>query len=209
VPASGSGETADQRALLARFPQYQAQLSILFQCHDLLATPPAPPQMPNVGDMLGDFYLAAELGRGAQGRGFIATQLALSERPMVLKVAGREDASISPWRACSTPTSCALFGARRHRAKPARVVHALFRRRQPRHDSDGPVLHSFQQARGARHSRADRSFSSGTIWSKCGREARPGISWRGAAMWRRLAGSALAWRTPWNMRTSASCCIWI
>jgi tetratricopeptide (TPR) repeat protein len=84
------GRTVDHQALLARFPQYQAQLQILLQCHEMLEPAAAPPQMPEVGEVLGDFYLAAELGRGALGRVFLATQPALADRPLVLKVAPRD-----------------------------------------------------------------------------------------------------------------------
>src|SRR5262249_46330432 len=41
---------------------------------------------PQVGDTLGEFTLLAELGRGAQGRVFLAKQPALADRPVVLKL---------------------------------------------------------------------------------------------------------------------------
>ena len=42
---------------------------------------------PEVGDALGDFRLLAELGRGALGRVYLATQPHLADRPVVLKAA--------------------------------------------------------------------------------------------------------------------------
>jgi serine/threonine protein kinase/Tfp pilus assembly protein PilF len=51
---------------------------------DLL--PANAPQFPTIGETLGDFRLLAELGRGAQGRVFLAAQLSLADRPVVLKL---------------------------------------------------------------------------------------------------------------------------
>jgi tetratricopeptide (TPR) repeat protein len=48
--------------------------------------PIASVEFPEVGDALGDFDLILELGRGASGRTFLASQLALADRPVVLKV---------------------------------------------------------------------------------------------------------------------------
>jgi tetratricopeptide (TPR) repeat protein len=42
-----------------------------------------------VGENLGDFHLFLELGRGSQGRVFLASQAALADRSVVLKVTGR------------------------------------------------------------------------------------------------------------------------
>src|SRR4029077_18308611 len=41
---------------------------------------------PEVGAPLGPFQLRAELGRGASGRTYLATEPALADRPVVLKV---------------------------------------------------------------------------------------------------------------------------
>jgi serine/threonine protein kinase len=50
-----------------------------------------PPQFPEIGESAGDFVLLAELGRGRQGRVFLATQPTLADRLVVLKVTPRHD----------------------------------------------------------------------------------------------------------------------
>jgi serine/threonine protein kinase/tetratricopeptide (TPR) repeat protein len=79
--------TAD---VLERFPEWRAQLQVLLDCHELLEQPPPAFQLPNAGASLGDFQLLAELGRGARGRVFLATQPSLAGRPVVVKVTPRE-----------------------------------------------------------------------------------------------------------------------
>jgi serine/threonine protein kinase/tetratricopeptide (TPR) repeat protein len=72
--------------VLHRFPQWRPQLEVLFDCQRLLGPGRAAPQFPAVGESLGDFVLLAELGGGAQGLVFLASQLSLGDRPVVLKV---------------------------------------------------------------------------------------------------------------------------
>ncbi len=72
--------------VLARFPQWRPQLEVLFDCQRLLGPSRPAPQFPEAGESLGDFLLLAELGRGAHGRVFLASQLSLGDRPVVLKV---------------------------------------------------------------------------------------------------------------------------
>ncbi|HMC89477.1 MAG TPA: protein kinase, partial [Gemmataceae bacterium] len=68
-----------------RFPQWRSQLQALLDCHRLLQ-PAAAASFPEVGESVGEFRLLAELGRGARGRVFLATQPALADRPVVLKI---------------------------------------------------------------------------------------------------------------------------
>jgi serine/threonine protein kinase/tetratricopeptide (TPR) repeat protein len=72
--------------VLLRFPQWRPQLEVLFECQRLLGPRRALPQFPAPGDSLGDFQLLAELGRGAQGRAYLASQNSLGDRPVVLKL---------------------------------------------------------------------------------------------------------------------------
>src|SRR5262245_33382221 len=83
------GEAAASGEVLARFPQWADQIRVLLDCHRALEGAPAGPAFPAAGEELGDFRLVAELGRGAQGRVFLATQPALADRPVVLKLAPR------------------------------------------------------------------------------------------------------------------------
>src|SRR5262249_10247954 len=46
----------------------------------------AVPLWPALGADLGEFRLLAEIGRGSQGRVFLATQAGLADRPVVLKI---------------------------------------------------------------------------------------------------------------------------
>jgi eukaryotic-like serine/threonine-protein kinase len=85
------GEEVAAEELLGRFPHWADELAVLLDCHRLVRTRLAPPQFPEVGETLGDFRLLAELGRGRQGRVFLATQPTLADRPVVLKVTPRQD----------------------------------------------------------------------------------------------------------------------
>ncbi|HZY90154.1 MAG TPA: serine/threonine-protein kinase, partial [Gemmataceae bacterium] len=90
------GEEVSAAALLRRFPQWHRELEAMLGCHRLLAGPAA--ALPEVGEVLGDFRLLAELGRGAHGRVFLAAQAALAGRPVVLKLSpleGREHLSLA------------------------------------------------------------------------------------------------------------------
>jgi eukaryotic-like serine/threonine-protein kinase len=72
--------------LARRFPQWADELAVLLDCHRLMQTRQSPPAFPGVGESLGDFRIVAELGRGGHGRVFLASQPALADRPVVLKV---------------------------------------------------------------------------------------------------------------------------
>jgi serine/threonine protein kinase/tetratricopeptide (TPR) repeat protein len=93
-----AGEELPGEAFLRRFPRWRRQVQALLDCHQLLSTQLGPPRFPAAGETLGDFRLLAELGRGAHGRVFLATQPALADRPVVLKLApaaGQEHLSLS------------------------------------------------------------------------------------------------------------------
>ncbi len=80
------GEANASGEVLRRFPHWAAQLRVLLDCHRALEEGRAGPEFPAAGERLGDFALVAELGRGSQGRVFLATQPALAGRPVVLKL---------------------------------------------------------------------------------------------------------------------------
>lgn len=87
-----AGEEAVTAEIFRRFPQWRAQLGLLLDCNRVLRTPPHI-DFPKVGEELGDFRLLVEIGRGAMGRTFLASQHSLADRPIVLKITslGREE----------------------------------------------------------------------------------------------------------------------
>jgi tetratricopeptide (TPR) repeat protein len=81
-----AGEEGAEERVLGRFPQWRAQLEMLLECHRILDPERTAPRFPQAGEAFGDCRLLAELGRGAQGRVFLAVQPALADRPVVLKL---------------------------------------------------------------------------------------------------------------------------
>jgi eukaryotic-like serine/threonine-protein kinase len=83
------GEEPDPAEILRRFPQWDKQLAVLLECHRLLkedtqeVVAPAPVALP------ADHVMVAELGRGAQGKVYLARQRGLADRLVVLKVTPR------------------------------------------------------------------------------------------------------------------------
>jgi serine/threonine protein kinase len=77
--------------VLGRFPHLDAELKLILECHRLMERTAPAPIFPEVGEMMGGFHLVAELGRGARGRVFLATQPALADRPIVLKLSPMGD----------------------------------------------------------------------------------------------------------------------
>jgi serine/threonine protein kinase len=81
----------DINDLLARFPRWRPQLEVLLQLDVLLDLDPLAdvPAWPGAGEEFAGFRLVADLGRGAQGRVFLATESGLADRPVVLKLTPR------------------------------------------------------------------------------------------------------------------------
>jgi tetratricopeptide (TPR) repeat protein len=93
------GEPVDQDALLNRFPDWGERVRVLIDCHRLIAPDAAVrPSILQPGETLAGCTVLAELGRGADGRVYLATQPALADRPVVLKIGspdGREHLSLA------------------------------------------------------------------------------------------------------------------
>ncbi len=83
------GERVEQTELFGRFPQWREQLAVVLDCHRLLRQDPEPEKTPAAGQSLGELRLIEELGRGALGQVFLATQPSLSDRPLVVKLTAR------------------------------------------------------------------------------------------------------------------------
>jgi hypothetical protein len=82
------GELVETAALVARFPAWKRQIEVLLRCADALE-PGGHESFPQAGERIGEFVLLAEIGRGGQGRVFLATQTSLGDRPVVLKITPR------------------------------------------------------------------------------------------------------------------------
>lgn len=74
-----------------RFPQWQAELKFLLDCHGIIQPMMTGPVFPSAGQTWTDFLLLAELGRGTFGRVFLAKQHSLSDRPVVLKMMAADE----------------------------------------------------------------------------------------------------------------------
>ena len=83
------GERVDFEEIFGRFPQWHDALKVLLDCHRLVQPEHAPALFPQAGEQLGEFQLLYEIDRGAVGRVFLATQPALSDRPLVVKLTPR------------------------------------------------------------------------------------------------------------------------
>jgi serine/threonine protein kinase/Tfp pilus assembly protein PilF len=79
------GDEAASIEILNRFPRWKSKLALLLDCNRLLRMP-SEVDFPEVGEELGDFRILNEIGRGAQGRTFLASQQSLAERLVVLKI---------------------------------------------------------------------------------------------------------------------------
>jgi serine/threonine protein kinase/Flp pilus assembly protein TadD len=78
------GQEGASVEVVQRFPQWRPQLEDIL-CHPL-PRGLSLPHFPAVGESLGGFRLLAELGHGIRGRVYLATQPALADRPVVLKI---------------------------------------------------------------------------------------------------------------------------
>jgi serine/threonine protein kinase/tetratricopeptide (TPR) repeat protein len=81
-----AGLDVDTAEVVRRYPQWGNELQALFDCDRLLRPSGAIATFPEVGEGLGPFRLLAELGRGASGRTYLATDPGLADRPVVVKV---------------------------------------------------------------------------------------------------------------------------
>ena len=81
-----SGEEVPTTEVLVRFPRWKGQLEVLLGCDRLLRPMAQVAVLPEVGENLGPFRLLAELGRGASGKTYLASEPALADRLVVLKV---------------------------------------------------------------------------------------------------------------------------
>jgi serine/threonine protein kinase/Flp pilus assembly protein TadD len=84
-----AGLPVDPAEVARRFPRWRDELEVLLDCQVRLQPGAADAAFPEVGEVLAGYRIAAELGRGATGRVYLASQPTLADRPVVLKVAPR------------------------------------------------------------------------------------------------------------------------
>ncbi len=83
------GEQVPSAEIYRRFPQWKADLEMLFDCHRMIDSGESRLSFPEVGTRLGELQLLRKLGRGAVGQVFLATQPSLSDRLLVVKLTSR------------------------------------------------------------------------------------------------------------------------
>lgn len=86
------GQSGCSTEVLKRFPQWANQLRVLLEVRDTLELD-ADPDYPSSGDVVCEFQLMSELGRGRRGRVFLARQIPLAERLVVVKLTPRQGVS--------------------------------------------------------------------------------------------------------------------
>jgi serine/threonine protein kinase/Flp pilus assembly protein TadD len=82
-----AGQEVSAEELAGRFPEWQKEVAALLDCHRLLEQPP--PDRADSPEQQ-EFVELAPLGQGAQGRVVLASQPALADRPVVLKITAWE-----------------------------------------------------------------------------------------------------------------------
>jgi serine/threonine protein kinase/Flp pilus assembly protein TadD len=81
-----AGQDVPTAEVVNRFPQWKDELEVLLDCDRLLRPLSRIAILPEVGENIGPFRLLSELGRGASGKTYLATEPALADRLVVLKI---------------------------------------------------------------------------------------------------------------------------
>jgi serine/threonine protein kinase/tetratricopeptide (TPR) repeat protein len=85
-----SGEEVHTAEVIGRYPRWKDELQVLLGCERMLRPLTGLAHLPEVGEDLGPFHLRAELGRGASGKTYLASEPTLADRTVVLKVISDE-----------------------------------------------------------------------------------------------------------------------
>jgi serine/threonine protein kinase/Flp pilus assembly protein TadD len=84
------GQEKEAREVLNGFPEWRSQVDALLDHYRGSRQGRGSPGFPAAGEAWTDFQLVAELGRGANGRVFLALEPRLANRPVILKMASGE-----------------------------------------------------------------------------------------------------------------------
>ena len=102
--AAAAGRKPDSTQYVCRFPRYAESLERLLGLHEacspslldqLVESVGGDQDLPCAGDTVGPYFLRRELGRGSFARVFLAEQINLEDRLVVVKVATRP--TREPW----------------------------------------------------------------------------------------------------------------
>src|SRR5262249_50809956 len=88
----------DAHDFVQRFPEWSGEIQALLECQRVLEPEDAGGDEPALDGRLRDLRILTELGRGGQGRVFLATQPQLADRPVVVKITpcrGQEHLSLA------------------------------------------------------------------------------------------------------------------
>ena len=209
LPPPRGRASVDTAEVVGRYPRWGDELRALFDCDRLLRPPARGRRLPEVGEALGPFLLLAELGRGASGRTFLATDPRLADRPVVVKVIpDDQDEHLALARLRHTHIvplfSEHTFPERGLRGLCMPYLGGASLGRDPRRPGRRPARAAIGQApgRGHRPEHARR------------RPPRPRPTGRSAAAWsrrptsRRSPGSPPAWPTRSTTPTPAGSSTW-
>ncbi len=134
-----AGEDVPTTEVVGRYPRWKDELEVLLGCDRLLRPIARVADLPEVGEHLGPFFLRAELGRGASGKTYLASEPTLADRPVVLKVISDEqEEHLSLARLQHTQHHPLVLGAHVPRPRTAGAVHALPGRDEPGADHGSP-----------------------------------------------------------------------
>jgi serine/threonine protein kinase/tetratricopeptide (TPR) repeat protein len=81
-----AGQDVQTVDVISRFPEWKEQLEFLLDFDRLLWPLGRSARLPEIGEQLGPYRLASELGRGASGKTYLAVEPSLADRLVVLKV---------------------------------------------------------------------------------------------------------------------------
>ena len=205
-----SGEDVATTEVVGRYARWKDELEVLLGCDRLLRPIARAAELPEVGEHLGPFFLRAELGRGASGRTYLASEPTLANRPVVLKVISDDQEEHLSLARLQHTNIIPLFSEHSFPERGLRrAVHALPGRLQPGANPRCPRRDPARRSTGTgHHPRA----GSGARRRAGPHARRTGLTVVISSTLRtstRSAGSAPGWPTRFRRRTRMAWCTWM